>query len=224
MTNRQTIVKINEHTTPKLSIDLGYPQGLPFSSILYLFCNGNFLDNYNKKRVDAQGYIDNITLIATDKSVKGNNQKLAKLHNEVCESWRAKRGSEFSLPKYQLIHINRKQNVDYIEGVRLRVGHLVKEARTAINLGITIQSKPSWKDHISKTREKAIKSIEALSDITRSRLGGNYLALRRIFKAVIILQITYRASIWHTPTEEKGNRKTLVMHLAQAQAIKASLC
>ena len=127
LTNRQTIVKTNEHTRPKLSIDLGLPQGSLLSSIFYLFYNGDLFDDCAKKKVDSQRYIDDITLIAISKSVKGNNQKLAKVYNQVFESWRVKHGSEFRLPKYQLIHISRKRNVDYAAGVRLRGGHLVQE-------------------------------------------------------------------------------------------------
>ncbi len=145
-----TIIKTNEHTTPKLSINLGLPQGSPLSSILYLFYNGDLLDDCAKERMDAQGYIDDITLIATGKSVKSNSQKLAKIHNQVCENWRVKHGSEFGLAKYQLIHITRKRIVDYTAGVKLRGWHLVKGATTAVNLGITLQLKLSWKDHVSK--------------------------------------------------------------------------
>ena len=223
MTNRQTIVKTNEHTTPKLYTDLGLPQGSPLSSILYLFYNADLLDDCAKKGVDAQGYIDDITLMSASKTVRGNTQKLAQVHNQVCESWRAKHGSEFSLPKYQLIHISRKRNIDYTAGVRLRGGHLIKGMSTAINLGISFESKLSWKNQISKIKEKAIKSIAALTSITGSTWGGSYLALRKIFKAVIIPQITYGASIWHTPTGERGNRKMLVMQLAQVQALGARL-
>ncbi len=223
LTNRQTIVKTNEHTTPKLFIDLGLPLGLPFSSIFYLFYNRDLLDDCVKRGVEAQGYIDDITFIAKSKSVKDNNQKLAKVHNPVGESWRMKHGSEFSLPKYQLIYISRKQNIDYTEGVRLRGGHLVQGASTAVNFGITHQSKLSWKDQIFKIREKAVKSIGALLSITGSTWGGNYFTLRKIFKAVIIPQITYGASIWHTPTGDKGNRKTLILQLAQVQALGARL-
>ncbi len=104
--------------------------------------------------MDAQGYIDDITLIATGKLVKSNSQKRAKIHNQVCENWRVKHGSEFGLAKYQLIHITRKRNVDYTAGVKLRGGHLVKGATTAVSLGITLQSKLSWKDHISKPKKK----------------------------------------------------------------------
>ena len=146
-----------------------------------------------------------------------------KVHNEVCESWRAKHGSEFTLAKYQLIHISRKRNINYAAGLRLQGGQLTKGANTAVSLGITLQSKLSWKDHISKVKKKAVKSIGALSSIVGLTLGSNYLPLRRIFKAVIIPQITYGASIWHTPTGEKGSRKTLIMQLAQAQAMGARL-
>ncbi len=86
LTDRHTIVKTNKHTIPKLFIILGLPQGSPLSSILFLFCNRDLLDDYAKERMDAQGYIDDIILIATGKLVKSNSQKLAKIHNQVCEN------------------------------------------------------------------------------------------------------------------------------------------
>lgn len=130
-------------------------------------------------------------------------------------SWRAKDGSKFSLPKYQLIHMSQKRNIDYIAVIRLREGHLIKAMSTAINLGVSFKSKLSWKNQISIIKEKIIKSIVALTSITGSTWGGSYLALWKIFKVVIILQITYGASIWHIPTGKKGNQKMLVMKLAQ---------
>lgn len=92
---------------------------------------------------------------------------------------------------------------------------------TAVNLGITLQSKLSWKDHVSKTKRKAIKTIKALSSIAGSTWVGNFLAVRQIFKTVIIPQIAYGASVWHTLSGEKGHCKALVMQLAQVQAIGA---
>lgn len=117
--NRQTIVKTNEYTMPKLYTDLGLPQGSPLSSIFYLFYNADLPNNCTKKRIGAQGYINNITFISISKLVKGNIQKLVQVHNQICENWRVKHESEFSLPKYQLIHISQKRNIDYIAGIRL---------------------------------------------------------------------------------------------------------
>lgn len=39
---------------------------------------------------------------------------------------------------------------------------------------------------------------------------------------MIVPQITYKVSIWHTATREKGSQKTLVMQLPQAKALRAS--
>ena len=79
LTNCQTIVKTNKYTTPKLSIEIGLLQGLPLFSIFYLFYNGDLLDDCAKKKVDTQGYIGDITLIAISKLGKNNNQKLARV-------------------------------------------------------------------------------------------------------------------------------------------------
>ncbi len=125
LTNCQTIVKTNEHTTPKLFLDLGLPQCSPLSSILYLFHNGDVLNDFAKGSRVALGFIEFITFIAKGKPIKGNNQTMAKVHNQICESWRMKHGSEFSLLKYQLIHISRKRNINYTSDVRLSGGHLV---------------------------------------------------------------------------------------------------
>lgn len=47
------------------------------------------------------------------------------------------------------------------------------------------------------------------------------MALRKIFKEVIIPQIAYRASILHLASDKKGHCKTLVTQLAQVQALGA---
>ncbi len=112
LTDRHTIVKTNKHATLKLIVNLGLPQGSPISSILSLFYNGDLFDDFAKKRLDAEGYIDDITLIFTGKLVKSNSQKLAKVHNQVCKNWRIKHRSEFGLAKYQLIQITKKKNAD----------------------------------------------------------------------------------------------------------------
>lgn len=82
---------------------------MPLFSIFYLFYNKDLLDDYAKKGIDAQRYIDDITIIATGKSVKDNNQKLAKIYNQVYKSWKIKHQSEFNLPKYQFIYISKKK-------------------------------------------------------------------------------------------------------------------
>lgn len=45
--------------------------------------NVDLLDNSIKKEIKIQRFIDNITFIIITKSIRGNNQKLAKVYNSV---------------------------------------------------------------------------------------------------------------------------------------------
>lgn len=108
-----------------LILDLGFPESLPFSSILYFFYNKDFFDNCAKKKINVQEYINNITFIAINKLVESNNQKLVKIYNQVYKNWKVKYRLKFSLLKYQLIYISKKQNNDYIAGIKLRRNHLI---------------------------------------------------------------------------------------------------
>lgn len=132
-----------------------------------------------------QDYLDDIILITMVRLVKSNGQKLAKIDNKICKNWRVKYRLVFSLVKYQLIHIIKKKNIDYISEVKLKE-FLVKEAITIINLGIILNPKLSWKDYILKIKEEAIKNLGVLSSITGSTWGSNYHLLCKIFKVVII--------------------------------------
>ena len=74
------MAKINIYITLKPSIDLGFKfQDSISLSIFYIFYNANLRKDSIKKRVKAQGFIDNISLIIISESTKNNNQKLAKI-------------------------------------------------------------------------------------------------------------------------------------------------
>lgn len=57
--------------------------------------------------------------------------------------------------------------MNYAASVRLKNDHLVQEISIVIDFGIIFQLELSQKDQISKTKEKAIKNIEALLTITK---------------------------------------------------------
>lgn len=101
--------------------------------------------------------------------------------------------------------------------VRLRGEQVIQGTAMTINLDITLQSKFSWKDHISKIKSKVIKSLGLLSSIIVSIWSRNFLALRKIFKVVIVFNITYRASIQLILNKEKRYCKTLILQLTQVQ-------
>lgn len=69
-------METNKYTMLKLYTDLCFAQGSPLSSIQHLFYNTDFLNNCNKKNFNAQGYINDITFMYVNKSIKDNIEKL----------------------------------------------------------------------------------------------------------------------------------------------------
>ena len=123
--------------------------------------------------------------------------------------WARTHGSEFAPAKYQLIHLTRKNTFDKKQQIHLP-GQIISPKSTAKYLGLIIDEKLRWKEQIEGIKNKAAKSAGAIARISGSVWGGNYISLRKIYKATVLPQITYGSSVWYTPEGYKGhNRSTL---------------
>ncbi|XP_057652399.1 uncharacterized protein LOC130891589 [Diorhabda carinulata] len=79
-------------------------------------------------------------------------------------------------------------------------------------LGVWLDTKLSFKQHIEKTIEKAEKTLSALANIMPN-IGGPRASKRKILSSVVHSQILYGAPVWHTVSE----RKTFIAKLTRLQ-------
>jgi hypothetical protein len=59
-----------------------------------------------------------------------------------------------------------------------------------------MDAKLHWKEHTEETRQKATKTVNALSYLRGSNWGASLINLRRIYEGTVLLQIMYTCSIW----------------------------
>ncbi len=114
-------------------------------------------------------------------------------------TWVRTHGSEFAPAKYQLAHFtNKMKNVNMDACVTLP-GHNepIKPKPEVKYLGVKFDSKLTWKPHIESIKTKVTKSVGALAKISGSTWGGSYQAVRKIYKATVLPQITYCCSAWY---------------------------
>ena len=218
LSSRTTTLRTEEYTSPKTPIATGIPQGSPLSPILFLFYNSEILEQCTN-RTDigaiATGFVDDIGLLAIGKTTRETSDKLAKAHEEVCIPWARKHGSEFSPAKYQLLHLTRKSKADINQVVQLP-DQQIKPSKTAKYLGLIFDTKLTWKEHINASKEKSLRSTGALARLTGTVWGGNYNAIRRIYLAVVVPQITYSCSAWF-PQYKNLKNSTAFLGLEQIQ-------
>lgn len=86
-----------------------------------------------------------------------------------------------------------------------------------------MDSKLHWREHIEGIRQKAVKTVNALSCLAGSTWGVSLLDMRKIYEGTALPQMTYACSIWSNATT-KGRpytKKTLeVLQGIQARAAR----
>lgn len=94
-----------------------------------------------------------------------------------------------------------------------------KEAKESVRyLGVEIDRKLLWNQHIKEIRTKDTKSIGGLARIAGSIWGGNYKAMRQLYQAIVIPQISYCCSAWYQTENTHGHNKSHLQALQRVQA------
>ena len=214
---RKTIIKTNEASTKNIEIEVGTPQGSPLSPILYLFYNADLIEVAKKyKCMLSTGFIDDAMFAVAGKSSAANNQILVKAHEEA-PKWAKEHGSKFSLKKYQLTHYSWRRNDEH--KLDLQLGNQIVKAKLHSKfLGVIMDHKLLWREHVNKLKERATKSITGLTKLAGSTWGGCVLSIRRLYEAIVIPQITYCCSVWYTPPGEEGHKRWMLEDFRNIQA------
>ena len=84
-------------------------------------------------------------------------------------------------------------------------------------LGVWVDSKLSWKEHIQKVVEKGSKHFTALSRITGSTWGLNFKKSRLLYTSTVHSSLTHGAPVWVLGDEGDGLPAKLSELLANIQ-------
>ena len=205
LSNRATTLVLPEFTAEECAVDTGIPQGSPLSPILYLFYNADLLEQCAGNSVSTLGYIDDVSLLATGVTPQHNTRAL-KIAHKKAEDWARKHGSVFATSKYTLVHFTRRRRINNTHPLRLP-GITITPAQSCRYLGLQMDNKLNWRDHIQHIQQKASKSLAALSALASSSWGANVATLRLVYRAMVMPRILYGCSAWFTSRRHRSTRQ-----------------
>jgi ribonuclease HI len=204
LSGRSTTLKLQEYTAPSAPVQTGIPQGSPLSPILYLFYNADLIEACKTEDTEAVGFIDDASILAIGPTAQRNCKTLKVTHRKA-EKWARQHGSQFAPAKYELVHFTRdpKKNTTH----PLRLPHATIEASPSCRyLGVQMDTRLRWDYHREKVEAKATKRLSALSALASSTWGTGLVNLRQVYRAMIVPQMLYGCSAWHTPGSKGGGR------------------
>lgn len=116
LSNRTTSLRFNGRTSETFNVNVGIPQGSPFSPILFAFFTAPLLRSLEEMKLSGRmslhvaGFSDDITLVAVSDTIRENNWALAKVFRERCMHWAEQNGAKFEPGKSSVIHFVKSGN------------------------------------------------------------------------------------------------------------------
>ncbi|KAF7354484.1 putative RNA-directed DNA polymerase from transposon X-element [Mycena venus] len=167
LSNRHTTLLFDDYHSDLCAVPNGLPQGSPLSALLYLIFADEFLG------AGTFGYIDDNTRLETSYTVEETTEALRKHMDDEAIPRSKRLGLEFDLPKFQLIHfVSPCRHKDHYRAIPLTIGNITIEATTSAKLlGVILDYKLSFRNHVELAQKRGTKAALALSRIASPSFG-----------------------------------------------------
>ncbi|KAF7372603.1 hypothetical protein MVEN_00123200 [Mycena venus] len=208
-----TTVSLTTTSPEPCAVPNGLPQGSPLSALLYLIFADDLLDG------DTLGYIDDNSRLEVGFSLE---ETTSYLRNYMVQHGlpRSKRlGLRFDLPKFQLIHfVSPHRHTEHYRPLPLHIGDICIEASTTAKLlGVLLDYKLSFRNHVELAHGRGTKAVLALSRIATPTFGLPHSYVRQLFLTIVVPRMEYALPVWYRPvTERAGARRTGTVWVSKA--------
>ncbi|KFM74181.1 RNA-directed DNA polymerase from mobile element jockey, partial [Stegodyphus mimosarum] len=161
ITSRKFVVSVHGAFSSERPIHSGIPQGSVLGPIFYLFYAADFPSVlYNNNSILAC-YADDTALAVKSANVNHAVKKLQD-HIPFIEDWCKKWKVQINASKSQLLIIRKKKNKKNLKRQLLMFNEPIPVVKYAKYLGVTLNSKMTWTNHINNVRNKAIYVMKCL--------------------------------------------------------------
>ena len=212
ITTRSTTVELNGHKR-KIKIKRGCPQGGILSPFLWNLVVDSLLSfTRDKIPCDLQGLADDLALLATlETTVKNGKGFDADTLREVTQKslnaineWCIENGLKLSIMKTHSIMFTWKTSWKFSKP--LTVGGMEIEMKQSTKfLGVTLDQKLSWNEHIDKQCKKAKGILMQCRRAVGPTWGFTPKTMKWIYTAIVRPALSYGAVIWINGARTKHN-------------------
>ena len=217
LTDRLTSLTFDMETEPMTPIMTGIPQGFPVSPILFLLYLQPLFTQLEQlhPQIISPSYIDDICLLIQGKTAASNSRKLEEAVT-TCFNWGKINAVAFDDPKSELMHYTNSRNPDTSEETQVKLpnGTVITPSDVQRWLGIWLDRKLSWKDHIKRKATSAMRVFMSISRLANSEKGLSQSALRQLYQSCITTVADFGSEVWWNGQKSQSNPLQMIQNQA----------
>ena len=198
LSSRTFKTKIGTASSADHRLEQGVPQGSVLSCTLFSIAINGILQAI-PHTIQASLYVDDLLIYGTGPYLPTLERRMQCAINKI-QLWSHNHGFSFSAPKTNCIHFHRlKANQPPL---LLTLNRTIIPNRDSITfLGMTIDNKLNWKEHIRKLKLNCIKRLDLLKCLSHTTWGSDRVILLRVYRAIIRSKIDYGSFIYKSARE-----------------------
>ena len=186
---------------------VGFPQGGVASAKFWLLAFDPAINIINTHFVEGNGYADDCCIVFGGRKPKIIIRRLQRVVDKLIE-WGNTCGLKFNPEKTVVVNFSRKIKPQLIPHLRIS-GEYIPFSKTAVYLGITLDSKLFWRQHIQDRITRGKKYLMKMNNISKAIWGPKPKLSRWVYRCVVRPMIVYSSVIWTHAVDSPGILKKL---------------
>ncbi|GAA6043227.1 hypothetical protein NBRC10512_007452 [Rhodotorula toruloides] len=199
MSNRTCTLRLEGGSSEPVDWRSGLPQGSPLSPILFLLYNAAALAACKTSTSTAFGWVDDLNVLAWGRSVEEAVSAAQRIVPGL-EEWSTTHHSLFEPSKTFVTRFSPARDHSPDDPKVVLCGEELKYSSALGMLGVTIDERLTFKEHMASCASKASKAL----------------FVRRLVEAVVLPRLTWCAAAWYKP----GATVSKVLQQAQKAAAR----
>ena len=198
LSHREFRTKVGSVTSSWHSLEQGVPQGSVLSCALFSLAINGILGSVPSD-VEALLYVDDLIIYCSGNFVPSIERRIQGAIDKI-NFWADSHGFTFSAAKTQCIQFHHKRNLQPPLKLLLN-GRIIPNRDSIKYLGMTIDYRLNWKEHIVTLKVDCMKRLDLLKCLSHSSWGSDSPSMLRIYRAIIRSKMDYGCFIYGSARE-----------------------